>query len=364
MSNIDLDQLRSSYDLRDYVSPYLGEGIRSTQYTQYCCPFHSDDRPSFTVWADHAHCYGCEWHGTIIDFVMEYDNLSIKEAIEALSRNVPLEPRPARPQQPVEPRKPSIPMSIVEANFRHLDLGLPYYQQRQITDPTAHTSMLGVKTDFPTAYTMTTGEVVWFKAPRYALPNIFNGEVREINYRRDDQHFLDTFLDHPRYFEVIDDLFKKLGRTITNEDILKHCGGPKYRREEGSVARVFNVQMVAEAQEGKILKRSQPFLLIHAEPKEMDTLAMMDAGWPAAGVTLSAELNPMLPKIFEHIPMLYIVRDNDEPGLKKAEKLHQILNRGRIIAPPKEYKDSGEVLQAGMGNAWLTKQFGLEPVLR
>jgi len=32
------------------------------------CPFHSEAKPSFTIYADgHGHCFGCGWHGDVID---------------------------------------------------------------------------------------------------------------------------------------------------------------------------------------------------------------------------------------------------------------------------------------------------------
>lgn len=359
---IDLDVLRGSYDLRDYASSYLGEAEHSHDFDQYLCPFHQDDRPSFTVYEDHYYCFGCQLHGSIIDFVMEYFGKSFNEAVEDLSGNVPLVPRPPRPVSPPTPKKPSISMSIVEQNFTHLNDGLPYYHQRQITDGTSYQKMLGVKPDFATAYKKLDGEKVWFNAKRYALPNVFAGQVRAINYRRDDQNFIEVFYQHPCFFEVMDDLHKRLDRIVNNADIIKYCGGPKYRQEEGSVWRVFNAQIVAEVRDGKQFPRFQPYVLIHAEAKEIDSLALMDQGYPTTGITLSAALIPMLPRIYEHIPLLYIIRDADEAGLLKAETLAAALGRGRIITPPEGHKDTGEVIQAGLAHRWMS-QYGLEPIL-
>lgn len=33
------------------------------------CPFHPDKNPSFAVYPDHFHCFGCGAHGNIIDFI-------------------------------------------------------------------------------------------------------------------------------------------------------------------------------------------------------------------------------------------------------------------------------------------------------
>ncbi|WP_295446505.1 DNA primase [uncultured Thiodictyon sp.] len=69
------------------------------------CPFHDEKSPSFTVSPEKQfyHCFGCGAHGTAIGFLMEYDRLGFREAIEDLARRAGLEvptegaPAPAGP---------------------------------------------------------------------------------------------------------------------------------------------------------------------------------------------------------------------------------------------------------------------------
>jgi hypothetical protein len=35
-----------------------------------CCPFHDDSTPSLQVYADHFYCFGCDAHGTAVDWLM------------------------------------------------------------------------------------------------------------------------------------------------------------------------------------------------------------------------------------------------------------------------------------------------------
>ncbi len=50
------------------------------------CPFHDEKTPSFHVYADgHFHCFGCGAHGTALGFLMDYENVSFPEAVEALA---------------------------------------------------------------------------------------------------------------------------------------------------------------------------------------------------------------------------------------------------------------------------------------
>lgn len=54
------------------------------------CPFHKEKSPSFTVFDDHYHCFGCGAHGSAIDFTMEMDHLGFRDAVERLAADVGL----------------------------------------------------------------------------------------------------------------------------------------------------------------------------------------------------------------------------------------------------------------------------------
>ena len=49
------------------------------------CPFHSERSPSFTVFEDHFHCFGCSAGGDVITFVMRMENLEYRDAIQSLA---------------------------------------------------------------------------------------------------------------------------------------------------------------------------------------------------------------------------------------------------------------------------------------
>ena len=49
------------------------------------CPFHAEKTGSFSVKGKYGCCYGCGWHGDLVDFVMNYFNLDFKGAITKLN---------------------------------------------------------------------------------------------------------------------------------------------------------------------------------------------------------------------------------------------------------------------------------------
>src|SRR5918997_7024529 len=61
-----------------------------------CCPFHQEKTPSFYVYDDHFHCFGCGAHGDAVTFVMRSEGASFPEAVERLAAEAGLEvPRPS-----------------------------------------------------------------------------------------------------------------------------------------------------------------------------------------------------------------------------------------------------------------------------
>lgn len=361
---IDVDELKARLDCREVVAGALGApATRTRDYWMWCSPFRTERTPSFAVWQDHYFDFGgSNDSGDAIAFIQEYYGKSFVEACEYLGgASVDWKPAVTPVQVEVEPAKP-ISMEVVLENYAHIEEGIPYFNHRCISTPTSYSAYLGVKKQHYTAYTALDGTRYAFTALRYAMPNIFNGEVRAINYRRDDEELLNVFWEHPKCFDVLGDLEKKLGREATYKEIIDAIGGRKYEQEKGSHWRPFNVGVIAEVIDGKPrAKENLPYVLIHAETKEIDTLALFDKGYPTVGITLNREIEKTLPAIFAKVPMVYVIRDNDSAGLSKAESLVRAIGKGRIITPLAGHKDTGNILQANLLDKWLFGQYGLEP---
>jgi len=57
-------------------------------YAGFCiCPFHEEKTPSMKYYKDtfRFHCYGCGWHGNMIDFIMQRDNINFIDAVKHLT---------------------------------------------------------------------------------------------------------------------------------------------------------------------------------------------------------------------------------------------------------------------------------------
>ncbi|NLO78791.1 MAG: DNA primase [Xanthomonadaceae bacterium] len=93
-----IDELMHRVDIVDIIGERL-ELRRVGSNLHARCPFHAEKTPSFTVSPSKQfyHCFGCGAHGTAIRFLMEYDRMDFREAVEYLAQRVGMElPRTAQ----------------------------------------------------------------------------------------------------------------------------------------------------------------------------------------------------------------------------------------------------------------------------
>lgn len=77
-------------DLATLIGEKTALSQRSGQMTG-CCPFHPEKTPSFYVYQDHYHCYGCKAHGDAITFVRETEGMGFVEALRWLAQRTGVE---------------------------------------------------------------------------------------------------------------------------------------------------------------------------------------------------------------------------------------------------------------------------------
>jgi DNA primase len=81
-----LDELRVRTSVVQVVGKRVKLAKKGKDYIGLC-PFHNEKTPSFTVNEDKGffHCFGCQEHGSAIDFIMKVDGHSFPEAVERLA---------------------------------------------------------------------------------------------------------------------------------------------------------------------------------------------------------------------------------------------------------------------------------------
>src|SRR4051794_14607415 len=97
-----LDELRARTPMQAIVARRVKLSKAGRNWTG-CCPFHAEKTPSFHVYADHFHCFGCGAHGDALSFMRRSEGVSFTEAVERLAGKAGLglpegwRGRPSRP---------------------------------------------------------------------------------------------------------------------------------------------------------------------------------------------------------------------------------------------------------------------------
>ena len=139
-----LDELRARTPLHGLIGRKTRLARNGRQW-KGCCPFHNEKSPSFYVYDDHFHCFGCGAHGDAITFLMRAEGASFPEAVERLASEAGLEvPKPTPQAAAREKRALDLHgvLSLAEAAYRRrlfLPEGraaLDYLRRRGLTDET------------------------------------------------------------------------------------------------------------------------------------------------------------------------------------------------------------------------------------
>ena len=83
-----LQELAERNPIEEVVAEYVPLTKRSGQNLFGLCPFHSEKTPSFCVSPSKQiyHCFGCGKGGSVINFIMDIENLPFRDAVEFLAR--------------------------------------------------------------------------------------------------------------------------------------------------------------------------------------------------------------------------------------------------------------------------------------
>jgi DNA primase len=99
-----LDDLLDRLDIVEVIDRRVKLKKAGKNYSA-CCPFHDERTPSFSVNPERQfyYCFGCGAGGNALGFVMDYERLDFREAVEGLAHSVGLEIPQEDPREGREP---------------------------------------------------------------------------------------------------------------------------------------------------------------------------------------------------------------------------------------------------------------------
>lgn len=113
-----IEEVRASNDIVNVIGSYIKLKRSGSSYTGLC-PFHNEKTPSFSVNPSKQiyKCFGCGASGSVITFIMEYENYTFPEAIEALAQRAGITLKKQEMDASYKERE-SIRMRLLQANHK------------------------------------------------------------------------------------------------------------------------------------------------------------------------------------------------------------------------------------------------------
>ncbi len=313
-----LQELVERNDIVDVVSEYVSLTKRSGSNRFGLCPFHSEKTPSFSVSPDRQiyHCFGCGKGGSVINFIMEIENLSFPEAVAFLAKRVGMQMPEEADDRDARRRRRLLDLNRDAARFFYSCLSKPegkpaldYMAKRQILPATAKRFGLGYAPDTWDSL------IKAMSALGYSEYEMFDaGLVRK---GKNGGHY-DTFRNR-LMFPVIDvrgDFIGFSGRILGD-------GEPKYMNTPETP--VFSKSRNLFAM--NLAKKSKSGHIILAEGN-VDVVMMHQAGFDGAVASLGTSLTSEQARLISHyVNEVIIAYDNDGAGRKAAQRAIGLLEK-------------------------------------
>ena len=150
-----IEEVRSRNDIVDVISGYVRLTKKGSTYFGLC-PFHNEKTGSFSVSPNKQmyYCFGCGAGGNVFTFLMQYENFSFPEAMEALAERAGIElpKQEMSVQAKKEADKRQILLEINKAagkyyymllRSKHGKQAYEYFKKRELSDATMQKFGLG-----------------------------------------------------------------------------------------------------------------------------------------------------------------------------------------------------------------------------
>ncbi|MCB4823629.1 DNA primase [Roseicella aerolata] len=315
-----LDELRARTPLQGLIGRKTRLARNGRQW-KGCCPFHNEKTPSFYVYDDHFHCFGCGAHGDAITFLMRAEGASFPEAVERLASEAGMEVPKPTPQAAARERRARDLYGVLaaaEAAYRRrlfLPEGraaLDYLRRRGLSEETIARFGLGWSGEGR-------GALAAELKPEGIEPAqlVAAGLMKPRDPDRPEAGLSDMF-----FGRVMFPIRDRRGRTISFGGRILGDGQPKY--VNGPETELFHKRRglygLDAAREGAF--RGAPVLVVEGY---MDVIALHQAGFTGAVAPLGTALTPeQMELIWQLTPEPLLCFDGDAAGARAAARAAEI----------------------------------------
>jgi len=299
-----IDDLINKADIVPIIEARVPLKRRGKEYVA-CCPFHTENTPSFSVSPakQFYHCFGCGAHGTVIDFMMQFERLEFPDAVESLAAELSM----------AVPREESESVNRKPTPYEVLHTAARFYRQCLRDNPRAieYLKSRGISGRTAAAFGIGYAPAGW-----HTLRKLAGAGERELIdaglvIRRDDGQTYDRFRDR-----IMFPIRDRRGRVIAFGGRILDQGEPKYLNSPESTAfdkgsTLYGLYDVLQAD-----PRPSSLLLVEGY---MDVVALAQHGVGNAVAALgTATTQAHLVQALRIAPEIVFCYDGDDAGREAA----------------------------------------------
>ena len=307
-----IDQVLDRTDIVDVVDRRVKLKKAGKNYSA-CCPFHQEKTPSFSVNPEKQfyYCFGCGAGGNALGFIMDYERMEFREAIESLAQaaGIELPPEEADAAPQVDHQKPLYEAMekatrVYESQLRkHPSRGrvVDYLKQRGLSGEIARDFRLGFAPEgWDNLMTTLSSE-----------EEIGQALTAGLLIQNDSGRKYDRFRDR-----VIFPIVNQRGKVIAMGGRVLGDGKPKYLNSPETPLFSKSHELYGLHHIRKFAKNLSRIVVVEGY---MDVIALAQFGIHYAVATLGTSVGkPHLEMLFRRVDHVVFCFDGDEAGRKAA----------------------------------------------
>lgn len=338
-----IEEVRSRNDIVDVISQYVRLQKKGSTYFGLC-PFHNEKTGSFSVSQGKQmyYCFGCGAGGNAITFLMQYENFTFSEAMEALAEragvDLPKQEYTSAQRQEADKRARLLEINKEAAKYFYSLLrnerghnALAYFRKRELSDETMRKFGLGYSDQYSDDLYR------YLRSKGYEDEILKESGLVTIDERRGGY---DKFWNRAMF--PIMDVHNKVigfgGRVMGD-------GEPKYLNSPET--KIFDKSRNLYGLNFARSTRKPQLLLCEGY---MDVIALHQAGFDNAVASLGTALTGGHANLLKrYTKEVYLTYDSDGAGVKAALRAIPILKEVGITAKivnMQPYKDPDEFIKA------------------
>ncbi len=338
-----IEEICTANDIVDVISSYVH--LQKKGSTHFgLCPFHNERTPSFSVSQSKQmyYCFGCGAGGSVITFLMQYENATFQETIETLAHRagieLPKQELSGKARREADKRARLLEINKIAAKYFYAQLrtergsvGMNYFANRGLDMETMKKFGLGYSNKFSNDLYQ------YLKQQGYEDEILKESGLITIDEKRGGY---DKFWNRVM-FPIMDVNHRVIGfgGRVMGE------GEPKYLNSPETM--IFNKSRNLY---GLNLARSskRPYILLCEG--YMDVIALHQAGFDNAVASLGTAFTQGHANLLKrYTKEVYCTFDSDNAGIKAALRAIPILKEAGLITKivsMKPYKDPDEFIKA------------------